>query len=614
MKASSSLAFSESVIALPAHESARWFAQLSNRQSVTYTDITFDVKPGPVSLFCDKWSDRPQEIELPVNGKTEGFAFLLSQYWQAPPGIPVAFITVTYEDGAVVRFPIRQEQEIAGSLSDRILSHALVVDTLKAESTTLNISLLAWKNPFRDKTISQVSFAKYIKENDQEENRQIPLNLLAGTSPVMLAIQSFNSAKALNQLLQQLPGNANEDRETVVSVDFSKPQGTISPYIFTTNETGVLSSKDEQWADYLPKLNMMGARMLRFHSGWSLEKLYPDGMGSQDYTRLDQVLDRLVVGDRQVMICFNKIPKYIDPLTPEGRTQFAELAAELVRHVNVEKQYGLTHWEIYNEVYFKAIPEDRSLWLMYNETAAAMRKVDPGIKIGGYAPCWPSVEWLEDFYTHCHAQVDFLSWHKYTTGSVTTSDAIVMAKTRGFGDDVRKIREMAERITPGKQLKTAITEYNINYNWKPHDPRQADYRGAAWFASVLNHLIRNGCDIAMTWHSRGGGTFGLIGRNGDIRPAAHLIAWGNAHIQGSWVETTSNNLWVEALGFQNQGQEGLLLINKSDRPMDVKLNSQDFRPTLFKSISESGLEESACQPNKDFHLVLKPFETRLYLK
>jgi len=89
-----------------------------------------------------------------------------------------------------------------------------------------------------------------------------------------------------------------------------------------------------------------------------------------------------------------------------------------VRCASVEEKLNVRYWEIYNGVYFQSIDSDRALWTMYNLAAKKMKEIDPSIKIGGYAPCWPSVGKIKDFYQHCNKYVDFISWHKYLTGSV----------------------------------------------------------------------------------------------------------------------------------------------------------------------------------------------------
>jgi xylan 1,4-beta-xylosidase len=223
-------------------------------------------------------------------------------------------------------------------------------------------------------------------------------------------------------------------------------------------------------------------------------------------------------------------------------------------------------------VYFRKIAEDRSLWSMYNQAAEAMKKVDPTIKTGGYAPCWPSVPMIKDFYTHCHQNVDFISWHKYLTGSSKTPDEYIMRRTSTFGQDAVQIREMINQVTPGKDVQLALTEYNINWNWKPHDPRQATQTGAAWLASVLLHLIEAEVDISNNWHSRGGGTFGLFGPANEIRPAAKVLYLYNKLVKGRFVESKYSSVLLECLGFIDHDKSlGLILVNKKDSTQTLEL-------------------------------------------
>jgi xylan 1,4-beta-xylosidase len=230
------------------------------------------------------------------------------------------------------------------------------------------------------------------------------------------------------------------------------------------------------------------------------------------------------------------------------------------------------YWEIYNEPFSKVIPEDRGHWKMYNLTAKAMKQVDPNIIIGGYAPCWPILNAMRDFYAYCHENVDFISWHKYPTGNSETPTEYLMKNTGQFGTDVQNVRKIINDITPGKKVELALTEYHVNFNWKPHDPRQATNVGSTWMASVIYHLLLNDMDIAQSWHSRSGGTFGMMSKSLEVRPTGQLLYILNQHMNGSRVQSRSDNPWVEVLGFvTKEGKQGLLIINKSDSAQSLSM-------------------------------------------
>lgn len=575
-----------------------------------------------IALRCNAFPALPGAVVLPVGAKAAGIAFLLSEYWQGEVGQEMAHIRICYADGSELRVPLREEFELCGSLRNNRPLNALYAGTFHSAQAEFHLTVFPWANPHPEREIAELRFSNVRMEVSKEENKLIPLNVTAESSQLLLGALLLDDpadAKSLAAAADRKDAEAAD--RAAVTVNFGAPSGVIHPAVFSTNESGVMNSGAADFDAYLEKMKATGCRLFRFHSGWKPEKVYPDGLKNPQYESLALTVEKLKKADPNwdVMICFNEIPSYVDPKTPEGRKLFAELCADLVREFNVRRKFALRYWEIYNEVYFKKIEPDRSLWKMYNEAAAAMRKVDPSIKIGGYAPCWPSVSSIRDFYANCRDQVDFISYHKYLTGSVKTSTSYLMDQTVSFGDDARAIRAMAEEVAPGKPIELALTEYNINFNWKPHDPRQADQTGAAWFASVLNHLIRNNVEIAQTWHSRGGGTFGLFSREGDPRPAAMVFALANRYLNGDYFAAGSDSPLVEALGFRNATHAGLLLVNKSGREVTVRLNrlnSPEWKldpmlPSVELHRVKDGKAESAQQETLPKEVRLSPYEVLL---
>jgi len=67
-------------------------------------------------------------------------------------------------------------------------------------------------------------------------------------------------------------------------------------------------------------------------------------------------------------------------------------AAEWVRYCNIEKSYGVKHWEIGNETYLKVTRypmRAREYAKAVREFSAAMKTVDPTIQIGAVGPVYP---------------------------------------------------------------------------------------------------------------------------------------------------------------------------------------------------------------------------------
>jgi xylan 1,4-beta-xylosidase len=568
--------------------------------------MNFPVDQNAICLRSKSHQDLPETVTLAVNDYAQGFSFLLAEYWQGDVGKEMAYLTVVYDNDETLHIPLREEFEISGSLRSDQPRNAICVAT--AFSTVgYNITMHTWANPHPDRKVKQIVFANDLKKRStNDENTLIPMNLTRLTSQIMLSVIGHRNAENVTKLVDRQKSHQLTTQELVTfgTIDFNNVKGNISPNLLSINESFILNTDKPVFADYHKKAERLDCKVYRIHSGWTPRRIYTkDGFDQSVYENFVTGLKN-TVGDHkdwQLMICINFIPKYMDPLTPEGRKLFAEMCADMVKRLNHDEKLNIRYWEIYNEVYFKKIAEDRSLWLMFNDAAVAMKKVDPNIKIGGYAPCWPSVPMIRDFYNHCHQNVDFLSWHKYLTGSVNTSTEYLMAMTPSFGNDVRAIRQMVNEVTPGKKLEYVLSEFNISWNWKPHEPRQATHVGSVWLASVFLHLVNAELDISQLWHSRGGGTFGLFGEGNEVRPNAHLFYLCNKYLKGQYVDSKFSSPMVETLGFkQNDQTYGLMVINKTDTAVTMNLDllnapklSEDIYEgnALMYTLNEKGLNK-----------------------
>jgi len=199
----------------------------------------------------------------------------------------------------------------------------------------------------------------------------------------------------------------------------------------------------------------------------------------------------------------------------------------------------------------------------------------------------------------------------------------LMKNTASFGSDVACIRKALNEITPGKTPVLALTEFNINWNWKPHDSRQIAAEGTAWFASVLLHSIKNDLDIAANWHSRKGGTFGMLGDSNEIRPVARLYYIFNKYLKGKYFCSVTNDVNIKCLGFANEDSFGFVIVNKSDRKINVNLallNKPELISKPFKGNSESfslsregyEIQTRNILSSNELEIYMLPYEVKLF--
>lgn len=189
--------------------------------------------------------------------------------------------------------------------------------------------------------------------------------------------------------------------------------------------------------------------------------------------------------------------------------EYARFAAGAVKHYNVDHALGpdrkIRYWELWNE------PNDepegkfqsRAQYAEFVRTvAAAMKKVDPTVKLIGPVHSWSDLGpdgWVAFGAKELGQYLDILCWHDYG-GGPDQSDADRMAWPRQhYGTNVSGVLSGgSERqfVGPsGKKFGAAITEYNMawqdgppEYKAKFHSAYNATYIGTALVRAMRSNL------------------------------------------------------------------------------------------------------------------------------
>src|SRR5947209_7883503 len=155
------------------------------------------------------------------------------------------------------------------------------------------------------------------------------------------------------------------------------------------------------------------------------------------------------------------------------------LAAHWVERYGVE-EVRRWYFEVWNE------PNLRSFWTgtredyfkLYRHTAAALKEVDAGLRVGG--PATAKNEWLTEFLDYCARErlpSDFVSTHHYPNDPLWSeaqdTESELAGSRRGI---LRQWAVEAHREARGVPL--LYTEWNVSSN--PRYPRQDDAYAAAF--------------------------------------------------------------------------------------------------------------------------------------
>lgn len=362
----------------------------------------------------------------------------------------------------------------------------------------------------------------------------------------------------------QAPPESTDPGFAEVSINWNEKRGSVEPLLFSLNNFRAHSEEtqsDPRWHDGMA---YMGIRLQRLHNAGLVRSWYNAEIDTWNYAKISAALQAGTPPsgvDR--MININSWPAEYDTdsdrrLDPDKVERFARLCADLVRFVNMEKEFNVRYWEVTNEKDFaywrKPAPGNQpdvaALATLYNAAAVAMRAVDSKIKIGGPAACNPlPTEPLIEFAKLTTDQLDFLSFHHYASGNASDPDQVIYDKTTVMAEDTANvIRRLKKALplrfasggkSPAHPLEVHLNEYNICYNWRIKDVRMTDHKGAVFDALAMIAFAQiPGMTAANAWNDRDG-VYGKMDNQARLRPAAHVYHYFNALLTGDYVEGTS---------------------------------------------------------------------------
>ena len=249
-------------------------------------------------------------------------------------------------------------------------------------------------------------------------------------------------------------------------------------------------------------------------------------------------------------------------------------AAEWVKWANQKMGYNVRTWEIGNELGgawepgndlpFGKGPITAEMYTKrFNDMAAAMRKVDPTIKIGGGA-------FAEEMLRDCGDNVDFVSIHTYP-GSTTQTDAQMFADIgKGVQEQVSQARGWIHHYQPQreKQIEIAYTEWNLGFSVS-----KSELFSGLWSSMFLAELAKNGVDMAQQWDC-----FSDLLDVPDDRPYArkpeYYAAWlWNNYMGDHLIAAKSSDPSLYTCASRSDDAACVMLIN-TDHERDAKVNLQ----------------------------------------
>lgn len=284
-----------------------------------------------------------------------------------------------------------------------------------------------------------------------------------------------------------------------------------------------------------------------------------------------------------------------------------EMAAEWVRWANKKMGFGVTYWEVGNELegdweLGNLLPDGTRMTgplyaRRFLEFAKAMKAVDPTIKVGGPVSSSKALAFGEDLIREAGDHLDFFSYHTYPVekAGATTQDA--MDEAKNVGKSVQKIREWIEKYHPDRKdkIEIGITEWHYKV---VEDEETVSMVTALWSAVFIGEVFKAGVDFANQWDlfskTADGGHCMFLSKE-EMQPTAQYWAFylWKTHMQDrlipAVVSGTSESLW--SIATRSEDRISVMLVN-SDASQDAGVSVQipGMRAMQAQRISFTGAE------------------------
>jgi hypothetical protein len=372
--------------------------------------------------------------------------------------------------------------------------------------------------------------------------------------------------------------NPSVSGKAVLTVD----AGTVTgPSVLRNHGLGQggLSDDHRMISDHVSQLKNLNPKYIRlflqeYYDVYPKHKVY-------DWKKLDATVDAILATGAKPLMSICLKPPVLYPVSdqrkvhPTSYPEWDELIYRMVRHYNVERKDGIVYWEVFNEPNIGEsggcpglfAPGDYCTY--YEHTVKAIRRADPGTKVGGPALAgWESpIE--EPWLAYCRRKklpVDFVSWHFYSDDPETPS--------RG----AEHFRKLLAKY-PGPRPEFIIDEWNIGLDWKRTEPEFQ----VCFIPETINSMIKAGIDYSNYYQIRDFHVpeepfkkimspdgarfminywnnmlqrFGLFDFQGVMRPA-YFVFKMLGRMTGDFVKVSTNSTSVKAFATYDAGMQVL---------------------------------------------------------
>jgi hypothetical protein len=408
-----------------------------------------------------------------------------------------------------------------------------------------------------------------------------------------------------------------------VRVLFGDRQGPLEIDRFALGQGGL--SDDPMWDDRVAEVRALRPRVIRLFIQEYFD-LAPE-RERYHFDTLDRSVDTILRAGAKPLMCICFKPRVLFPkvdhdiVEPNEYAAWERLIEALVRHCK-DRGAGIRYWEVANEpdigesggCPYRFQPEAYTRY--YQHTAAAVRRADPGARVGGPALAYvgsPILPALLEFCAAGKAPLDFISWHIYSSDPKAIRGTIETAK--GL---------LAKY--PALKAETFLDEWNMDLGLPPRDPRlqpcfvaevawQMKDAGLDWscYYHIRDYHVRPeqfapfmspGGNAFMTrWWDRKSQFDGLFDFQNTVRPT-YFVFKLLSRLTGERLRLESSHASVHGFATHDAalGVYSLMLWNYSGTPVAVDVALEG----LPRDVTAVPLVLDATTPSPDENARLRP--------
>lgn len=253
----------------------------------------------------------------------------------------------------------------------------------------------------------------------------------------------------------------------------------------------------------------IGFEYVRFHGIFTDDMhvyIERNGLPVYDFSRVDELYDKVLAAGLKPFVELSFMPAALasgkqsiffwnaNVTPPADMAKWTALVRAFVAHL--ETRYGpeqvkTWYFEVWNEPNYPGFwpnADQAAYFKLYDATAAAIKGVDPALRVGG--PATAGAGWVPGFLAHtaaAKAPVDFVSTHTYAVSAGFldadgNADLVLSADPAAISGDVKNVRRQIDASArPGLPLH--ITEWSASYSSR--DPVHDSYTSAAFVLEKL---------------------------------------------------------------------------------------------------------------------------------